>query len=93
MQYERRGTKCNLLARHLDSASASLPMRRHNAKSVVVVLVVSLLLLRPSPSRRWLLREPSSGCPESPFYIVLVRVSTKISRAPYLAQSRAISSW
>jgi hypothetical protein len=32
MQYERRCTICNLLARHLDSTSASLPTRRHNAK-------------------------------------------------------------
>lgn len=77
MQYKRRGTKCNLLARHSDSASASLPMRRHHAKSIVVVLVVSLLLLRPSPSRRWLLREPSIRCLEPPFCNMLVKGSSE----------------
>lgn len=66
MQCEECGTICNLLARRSDITAISLPMGRHNAKSIVVVRVKPLLLLRPSSSRRRLLRPTAARCLQSP---------------------------
>jgi hypothetical protein len=86
MQYEKRGTICTLLARHSDSTPASLPMRRHNAESIVVVCVVSLLLLRPASGRR------SARCLQSPFCWCPMSVTKSSSEVVHLTCFKVVPS-
>lgn len=81
--WKQRSTKCNFLARRPDT-TASLSMQRHNAKSIIIVRVISLLLLRPSSSRRRLLRPPAAWCLQSPLYWCPMSVTVSSRAVVYL---------
>jgi hypothetical protein len=94
MQYDRCSTICNLIAGHSDSAPAAVPTRRHDAKSIVVVWVVSLLLLllRPSASRRRLLGPIATRCLESPFCWCPMLVTESSEEVVYLTCFEVVPS-